>query len=341
MSQSAGIETKWAIRPYPYKPVDLLEFVFWETDHLANILSDFQWSLTGVTVRKTGARVPFDHAHLSEVYHWIVYYFTVLFSKRAQNGPVIGFAPDPARPWYLIWPSLFLAGGKAATAGTKPDVWMHFEDKTHSDRVILPEDGKPRWNFDATDLSKSTVARAFEDAFGYALALDPTVSTGVCVEKGEANGIHDGAIVTLPCLRRPGKVYQHLVDNRGADGLVEDLRTPTVGGKPVCVFIKRRDIDCRFSNGNSECWLRSVDEIFSADEVAKIEKFCAILRLDWGGLDILRDANSGLLYIVDANRTDMGPPITLPLADKIASTYQLAHALQTMFETSRQKVTGG
>jgi hypothetical protein len=163
----------------------------------------------------------------------------------------------------------------------------------------------------------------------------------MCVEKGEANGIHDGAVVTRPCHPKPGKVYQHLVDNRGTDGLVEDLRTPTVGGKPVCVYVKRRDLRHRFSNDNSECWLRTVDETFSAAEITSIERFCAILKLDWGGLDILRDATSGLIYIVDANRTDMGPPIALPLADKIKSTRQLAGALQHMFETARHQAVGG
>lgn len=313
----------------------------WETGTLTNVWRDFDWSLTGVTVRKTGARVPFDHAHLSEVFHWTVYFIAILFAKRGASGPVIGFSPDPARPWYLIWPSLRLAGGKSAPHGKTPDVWMHFEDTTLSKAVPLPDDGKPRWNFAANDLSKSRVAEAFEVAFGYSLSLDPTTSTGVCVEKGEANGIHDGAIVTLPCQPKAGKVYQHLIDNRGNDGLVEDLRTPTVGGKPVCVYIKRRPEDRRFSNDNAECWLVAVEEVFSPSEIQSIERFCAILKLDWGGLDILRDASSGRIYIVDANRTDMGPPIALPLSDKILSTRQLASALQNMFEASQHKATGG
>lgn len=304
------------------------------------MLRDFEWSFTGVTVRKTGARIPFDHAHLSEVFHWVVYFASVLLSKRARGGPQIGFAPDPARPWYLIWPSLFLSGGSAAAKKNAPDVWMHFEDQTRSAEVTLPNDGKPRWNFEANDLSKSAVARAFEQAFGYSLALDPMTSTGVCVEKGEANGVHDGIVVSLPCAPKSGKVYQHLVDNRGLDGLVEDLRTTTVGGKPVCVYIKRRDIAHRFTNDNSACWLRRVEDVFSKDEIAGIERFCALLKLDWGGLDVLRDARSGMIYIVDANRTDMGPPIALPLADKLKSTKQLAAALQRMFENTQNKTNG-
>jgi hypothetical protein len=308
---------------------------------LLHLIADFDWSLRGVTVRKTGARVPFDHSHLSEVFHWIVYFFAVLMTQRGKGGPTIGFAPDPARPWYLIWPSLFLTGGKSARKGTTPDVWMHFEDATTSAPFALPADGKPRWNFDALDLSKSAVAAAFEQAFGYPLAIEPHSNSGLCVEKGEENGKHDGRIVSLPYTPKPGKVYQRLVDNRGADGLVEDLRTPTVGGKPVCVFIKRRPIDQRFTNDNAQCWLRRVEDVFSDTEIAAIGRFCAILRLDWGGLDILRDAQTGLIYIVDANRTDMGPPIALPLADKIASTRQLARALQHMFELSQEKANGG
>lgn len=304
---------------------------------LANVFLDFKWSLRGVIVRKTGAYVPFDHAHLSEIFGWIFYFAALLVSRRGTGGPVIGFAPDPVRPWYLIWPVLYLTGGRAARRGETPDLWMHFEDATQSGPVSLPEDGKPRWNFDAGDLSKSAVATAFEEAFGYPLALNPQDGTGPCVEKGEANGVHDGQIVERPYVPRAGKVYQHLIDNRAPDGLMEDLRTPTVGGVPVCVYIKRRDIAVRFSNDNADCVLANVADVFSATEIAAITRFCALLKLDWGGLDILRDAHSGLIYIVDANRTDMGPPIALPLSDKLASTRHLATALQGFFETVRPK----
>lgn len=122
---------------------------------MTNLIRDFEWSWTGVTVRKTGARVPFDAAHLSEIFHWCVYFVSVVLSPRRKDGPVIGFAPDPARPWYLIWPSLFLAGGRSARVGETPQLWMHFEDRTQSEPVSLPDDGVPRWNFDAHDLSKS------------------------------------------------------------------------------------------------------------------------------------------------------------------------------------------
>jgi hypothetical protein len=287
---------------------------------------DFEWGLTGVRVRKTGARVPFDAAHLSEIFHWCVYFCALMAASRPKGGPVVGFRPDPARPWYLIWPTLWLAGGRFARAGETPDLWMHFEDATVSQPTALPADGRPRWNFDAHDLSKSAVAAAFARAFGRTLALDPLRDVGLAVEKGEANGVHDGRIVTLPRAPVPGKVHQRLIDNRAPDGLFEDLRTPTVAGRPVCVFVKRRGEAARFSNDNVSCHLRRVEDMFSGEEIAMIERFCADLRLDWGGLDILRDARDGSLAIVDANRTDMGPPIALPLADKLRATRALADA---------------
>nr|MCU0882889.1 hypothetical protein [Hyphomonadaceae bacterium] len=150
-------------------------------------MQDFDWHLTGVRVRKTGAFVPFDAAHLSEVLHWGIYFAAVLLSPRPKDGPVIGFAPDPARPWYLIWPALHLAGGRAARPGETPDLWMHFADETVSDRITAPGPDQPAWNFAAHDLSKTAVAQAFEQAFGYPLRLDPTQHSGPMVEKGEAN----------------------------------------------------------------------------------------------------------------------------------------------------------
>jgi hypothetical protein len=292
------------------------------------LAGDFDWRLTGVRVRKTGAFVPFDPLHLSEIASWLVYWAAVMVQPRPADGPVIGFAPDPARPWYLIWPVLRLAGGRAAAPGEVPDIWMHFADETVAAPGTAPQDGRPAWNFGAADLSKSAVASAFEQAFGYPLRLDPELGTGPAVEKGEANGVHDGRIVTLPCPPRPGKVYQRLVDTTAPDGMVEDLRTPTLLGRPMAVFIKRRPPDRRFSNDNVECLLRDPGEVFSDAERAAIARFCAILDLQWGGLDILRDAQDGRIYIVDANRTDMGPPIALPLPLKLDATRRLARALR-------------
>jgi hypothetical protein len=58
------------------------------------------------------------------------------------------------------------------------------------------------------------------------------------------------------------------------------------------------------------------------------------MRLDWGGLDVLRDRTDGRLYVVDVNKTDMGPPIAMKLRDKITVTRRLAAAFRDLVRTS-------
>lgn len=295
-------------------------------------LGDFEFGPDGVLIRKTGWRATYSLDNVLSVGAWLTY-FAAVRAARPLPGPRfnICFAPDRARPWYLIWPVARLAGARVVQDPHLADVVMHFEDATYGEASAPLAGPRARYlNFGCRDVSKSRVARAFEAAFGYPLLLDPMTHRGPAVEKCELNGAHDGRIVECPRAPEPGRAYQRLIDNGARNPeLVEDFRTPTVGGAPVCVFIKRRRLRERFANANTEVELRRVDECFSAAEIAAINDFCARMGLDWGGLDILRDKADGRLYIVDANKTDMGPPIALPLADKMAATHALAAALRT------------
>ena len=49
-----------------------------------------------------------------------------------------------------------------------------------------------------------------------------------------------------------------------------------------------------------------------------------------GGLDILRDRQDGQIYIVDVNKTDLGPLIALSWVDKIRSMTRLGRALERL-----------
>ena len=51
------------------------------------------------------------------------------------------------------------------------------------------------------------------------------------------------------------------------------------------------------------------------------------MHLDWGGMDVLRDKGDGRIYVVDVNKTDMGPPIALSIADKSKSVAILTKQL--------------
>jgi len=293
--------------------------------------SDFHIERGRVKVTSTGADLPLDRALAGEALVWFAYYAPVrvraAWARLTRPGPRIWFTPQTPRPWYLVWAAMAWSGARIAASPEQADAAVYFEDSARGS----PPDAGParRVNYGCTDVTKSHVAKVFEQVFGYPLAIDPTTAIGPVVEKGEDNGVHDGRIVQAPCPALPGKTYQRLIDNSGAASgpdHVDDLRTPCVGGRPALVFIKRRHKTDRFANHNSFVSLVTPDQVFSAEEIETIGRFCAAMRLDWGGLDILRDRESGRLYIVDVNKTDMGPPIALPLAAKLTATRLLADA---------------
>ncbi|MGQ0533566.1 MAG: hypothetical protein ACT4OF_12885 [Caulobacteraceae bacterium] len=295
-------------------------------------LKDFEFGLTGLTVRKTGARVPYSPSVISQVTAWFRYFFAAKAIPALAPNFTIAFTPERARPWYLVFSVSRAAGAKLVKDASQADVVMHFEDSTYSpnDPPAKLKTGVKMVNFGCRDVSKTNVARACAAAFGNPLAINPMRFTGQAVEKSEINAAHDGRIVQCPTQAIPGRAYQRVVDNRiNADlSLVEDLRTCTIGGKPVLVFIKRREVTKRFLNTNTEVLLRSPEEVFSRGELDQISAFTREIGLDWGGVDVLRDRNDGKLYIVDANKTDMGPPIGLNLPDKIKATYMLRDAFR-------------
>ena len=52
-----------------------------------------------------------------------------------------------------------------------------------------------------------------------------------------------------------------------------------------------------------------VKQVISVKEYALIVRFCKEIGLDTGELDVLRDKDTGKIYIVDANNTPGGPPL--------------------------------
>jgi len=289
---------------------------------------DFQLDGHVVQVRKTGARIPIDGGIVAECASWLGYHARIELERRRikRDGARIWFTPDTPRPWYLVWPVVQMAGLQIASAPDTADLVFSFEDLTCVDAARHAH--LPHLNADCLDTSKSQVARIFEQVSGRALAVDPQSWTGPMAAKSETNGAHDGHVVTGPTAPAPDLVYQRLIDNLADDVCVEDLRCPTVGGEVPVVFLKRRPLKDRFANHNTEVHLLHPDAVFTALERDLIHRFCQAMKLDWGGIDVLRDRNTGDLWIVDVNKTDMGPPIALPMADKLKATRTLAHALR-------------
>ncbi|MGZ3299147.1 MAG: hypothetical protein ACXU8O_09035, partial [Asticcacaulis sp.] len=81
---------------------------------------------------------------------------------------------------------------------------------------------------------------------------------------------------------------------------------------------------------NRRAVLAQPADVYSSAELAKIAEFTARMGLDWGGLDILRDRGDGRIYIVDVNKTDLGPVIALSWRDKLVSMAMLGRALRAL-----------
>jgi len=288
-----------------------------------SVFSDFDWSWRGVRVRETGAEIRFSRDLAWDVWRGGLYIIAESLRPRAEKLSGLSFALTKPRPWYLIWGALRQAGLRGAT---EAPIVLHFSDRTRLDAAAL--DNRMHINGTCGDISKSHVAKTFERIFGYSLSIDPEAAKGSYLEKGEENGVHDATIETRPKPAAAGRVYQRLIDNRTQDGTVLDYRCPTVFGEVPLVFLKERPIDQRFANLNTRVRITTADTCFSEEEIEQISTFCAAMGLDWGGLDILRDAADGRLYIVDVNKTDMGPPLALPLKEKLAAVKTLGLALR-------------
>ncbi|HVN01014.1 MAG TPA: hypothetical protein VMT68_12450 [Caulobacteraceae bacterium] len=232
---------------------------------------------------------------------------------KRDRIPAVWFAPDRPRPSRLVW------AAAAAWAGVR--IAEHPSDAAASVRRV---------NFQCRDVSKSRVAAVFEAVFGYPLALDPTTTRGYAVEKSEAGGVNERRVVRCPRQPAPGRIYQRLIDNL-EDNEVVDLRTPFVGGKPVVVFVKRRPIHRRFDTYNSQVSLARPEQVFSTAEIERLSAFVRAMKLDWGGLEILRDRASNRIYVVDVNKADM-PPLALTWRDKLRAVSRLARAFRQLIE---------
>lgn len=305
--------------------------------HSALWWRDFEFQDGVVTVKKTGARLRVEPGLIGEVLTWFPYYFVAeswrLKAALAGTGPRVWFTPDRPRPWYLVWSVLHAAGGTIADSPEEADVVFVFDDSTVC-QPIQAQPGTRVINAGCQSIAKSHVARVFEQCFGYPLSVDPESWSGPMVEKSEVNGAHDGRIVDGPRPARHGFVYQRVIDNRSGGGLVEDLRCPVIGDRIPLVLRKRRRVENRFCNANTEVDYAETDAVFSPEERAALIRFARAMRLDWGGLDVLRNRADGRIHVVDVNKTDMGPPIAMKLQDKIVVARRLADSLLDLLQRS-------
>lgn len=295
-------------------------------------LSDFAWADGRLRIRKTGVSLRLDWPVISEILMWLPYLaltgVAAVWARAAsRNRLKIWFAPDIPRPWYMIGGAALWGGIARARSPREADAAFYFDDATAGEEA--PPPGLPAINFHCTDVSKAHVARVFEEVFGYPLSIDPTVADGPVVEKSDRNGVHDGRIVHAPAIPQEGKVYQRLVDTE-AGGFNHDLRTVCCGGRPLFVAHKRKTAGESFAIHTRRATVERPDMLFTDEELVLIARFNSQLGLECGGLDILRDRTDGRIYIVDANKTDLGPVIALSWLDKARTMRRLGRALEAL-----------
>lgn len=279
--------------------------------------------------RAVRGRVTWDRSFLRGL--WIVPYLHIrLRIGRPARCATLAFYPHPAAPWYTL--PLALAGTsiRMTRKVTTADAVMIFDDHTQSD-VTLPKTTALILNARVTDISKAYVGRVFEQVFGYPLSLNPLTHTGPMVQKSDINGVHDGQIVNGPLAQSaPGCAYQHPVDSWVRDGVSEDLRCVFVGDRIVQVFRKEKAKAARFQAQYLRTDLRDPDETFTLDEQSMITRFCAVLGLDFGSMDILRDySDGGRLYIVDVNKTCM-PVLSMPVRSLEVGLRRIGQAAEAL-----------
>jgi hypothetical protein len=196
-------------------------------------------------------------------------------------------------------------------------------------------------NIGSRDISKTTIAKAFEEAFGYPLLVDPLSYNGVVVEKPERNASHAGRLVTSPTKPRRGYCYQLLIGNELDQGVVQDIRVPVIGSTIPVLYLKLRPKEDRFSNVNMWVELADVSDVLRHDESRRLLRVAALLGIDYCEIDCVRDRESGRLYAVDVNTTPWGPPNHLPARQSEQVIQHLAATFSNEFlDSSNVSSTG-
>lgn len=309
------------------------------------MLAEFDIHSRELRVRETGKRIPVNRTFLVECARIAGFTMEIsaISAARAARARLaqqqsarrlrIGFTPHMPQFWYAIWPVCHLAGIEIVRNPEDADILFYFEDNEFSPGHVAAPAGKYMLNGECLNIRKSRVGNVFADVFGYGLNVDPFSYSGLALMKSERNGVHDGQITPCPyVVPRAGSVFQRLIENTTDGRVYTDIRTPVVGGAIPVIYLKQRTSATRFSNDNINVELSTAQEQFSAEEIARIGQFCRRIGLDFGGLDILRDRKDGRIYIVDVNKTDMGPPTALARPKKLLAMQKLADAFRAYVE---------
>lgn len=228
------------------------------------------------------------------------------------------FYPDLPNPHSAIYKICYLNGYDTTNDPSQPfQLAIHWEAETcrKPDAVLKALAERMHViNYECMDIAKKRVDALFRDVFGYSLMIDPVTHRGPCLVKSDLNALHDGKIIVAPVREvREDCVYQKLINNAVGETTVQDIRVPVFRNRIPFVYLKYRPSEekDRFRK-ILHAAVVPVTEVFSGEELSKINTFVERFGLEYGELDILRDNDDGRPYIIDVNNTPFWTPGHLP-----------------------------
>jgi hypothetical protein len=239
---------------------------------------------------------------------------------RAAKFPItVAFAPEAPRYFHGAY-QLCVRLNVDVVPLERADVAIHFVDRTVRDEPP-PELDRRAINARLLDISKRHVNEVHGRVFGYDLSPEP--GTAELMEKSDDNAAHDGRIVDHPS-GQPGVVTHRLIDNRLTEHVVVDHRVSVMNGRIVYDIVRHRPIHDRFRHVSQNRLAIVVEPSsqFSDVEQAHLVAMAEAMGADWADLDVLRDRNSGRVYVVDVNGTPAAPSDGLR-DDELASYWRL------------------
>ena len=191
------------------------------------------------------------------------------------------------------------------------DVVVYWQDTTV--RGPRPAEVGPRAiNAGVSDIGKHRVHAWHPRVFGY--GLEPPPDATQVLEKSNRNSQHDGRVVAGPS-GSPDRVAERVIDTRFSATVVEEHRAVIMGERVVLVTT-HFELRHRFKEPALLSIVVDPDETFSPAEQDRLVAFCRAGGADYADLDVLRDRDTGRLYVVDFNPTPAGPPRRLLAADR-------------------------
>lgn len=193
--------------------------------------------------------------------------------------------------------------------------WSYHKCVRPHDRFIIERSLKEHIiNLGGWNCTKTYNEEVMNAVFGYNTIVDPHTYTRPMAEKSEKQGSHDLKIIKHFTEKKKNYIYVKLLDNRINENTVRDFRVFVYGYKVELVLIKDKDIEDRFG-GAIKSTITVCDnplDVFSGDEVNKLERFCVVYDTEFTELDVCRDAD-GKIYVVDNNNIPSYNPAIKPI----------------------------